>query len=503
MGTEALAAALIGGTIGLAGLVIFLWRSPGVPAIVRQAAPRGVPLFLFRDGRCVDASSSGHTILDALEAPLGADGAGATWSDVARILSRVFPDLPSDSPPTPGAVAAPGVDTGLRLEITEAGKGVHVAVFADAGDAAALLAGALAAEEVRILRAGIDTAPHPAWSEDDARRIVWANAAFRDLCRETGSDRPFEVCPDSAAERQTTRAQIGPDGPHAPRWFEIISFRLEDGWAHHAISIDAVVRAEAAQRNFVQTLSLTFSFLPTGLAIFDRTQALVLFNPALCDLTGLTAEQLANRPDLMSFFDLLRERQIMPEPRDYASWRADLARLIAAARDEGYSDTWSLPSGLTYRVNGRPHPDGAVAFLIEDISDEVSLTRRFRRELELSQSVIDAFDDAVAVFTAGGLLAFCNAAYRRLWNTDPDTTVETTSVIEATRHWQSESAPSPIWGDLRDFVRQHGERAGWDAQVGHRSGETLICRAEPIHGGATLVRFSNLAAESDRLSRRA
>ena len=117
--------------------------------------------------------------------------------------------------------------------------------------------------------------------------------------------------------------------------------------------------------------------------------------------------------------------------------------------------------------------------------------------------MIDAFDDAVAVFTAGGLLAFCNAAYRRLWNTDPDTTVETTSVIEATRHWQSECAPSPIWGDLRDFVRQHGERAGWDAQVGHRSGETLICRAEPIHGGATLVRFSNLAAGSDRLSRRA
>jgi hypothetical protein len=33
-----------------------------------------------------------------------------------------------------------------------------------------------------------------------------------------------------------------------------------------------------------------------------------------------------------------------------------------------FEETWSLPGGQTYRVIGRPHPNGALAFMFEDIS---------------------------------------------------------------------------------------------------------------------------------------
>ncbi len=132
----------------------------------------------------------------------------------------------------------------------------------------------------------------------------------------------------------------------------------------HAIDINAVISAEIAQRNFVQTLAKTFAQLSTGLAIFDRNSQLALFNPALVDLSALPIEFLSARPDLLSFFDRLCDSRVMPEPKNYNSWRQEIADVIAAATDGSYQETWSLDTGQTYRVSGRPHPDGAIAFLI-------------------------------------------------------------------------------------------------------------------------------------------
>ena len=60
-------------------------------------------------------------------------------------------------------------------------------------------------------------------------------------------------------------------------------------------------------------------------------------------------------------------------------------------------------------MKGRPHPDGAIAFLIEDISAEVALTRNYRAELEMGQALLDVVEDGFAVFSSSGIMMFCNA----------------------------------------------------------------------------------------------
>ena len=212
--------------------------------------------------------------------------------------------------------------------------------------------------------------------------------------------------------------------------------------------------------------------------------------PALVDLTRLPVDFLSGRPNLLSFFDHMRENRMMPEPKSYAAWREHLAEVISAARDDRYCETWNLASGLTYKITGRPHPDRAVAFLLEDISAEISLTRRFRSELELTQSVIDCFDDAVAVFSQMGVLTFCNAAYREMWKCDPDSAFAEVTIMDATRDWQRHCDPSPIWADLRDFVMTMRDRAAWDAPLTRIDGQRMTCIVEPVTAGATMVRFA-------------
>lgn len=342
------------------------------------------------------------------------------------------------------------------------------------------------------------SSPHPIWVTDDCDEVIWANRAYLSLIRDLGHAGGDEVSilrgldpARSLPDREQRRYQLTFSDGRPDCWVDVSTAARDGTLMHHATDVTAVVQAEAAQRTFVQTLTKTFAQLSTGLAIFDRTRRLALFNPALVDMTGLSAEYLSGRPSYLSFFDKLRDEDIMPEPRSYASWREKIFDLITAAENGRYQETWTLSSGHTYRVTGRPHPNGAVAFLVEDISAEVMLTRRFREQLDMSQTVIDSLDDAVAVFSPQGMLSYTNEAYRDLWGDPDERQTLDVSVNEVSRHWQSHSEPSPVWGDFRDFVVGFEERADWEASVQLRNGGMVDCLFRPLAGGASLAIFKS------------
>ena len=223
------------------------------------------------------------------------------------------------------------------------------------------------------------------------------------------------------------------------------------------------------------------------------------------DLTRLSVDFLSARPTLFSFLDRLRETQIVPEPKDYQTWRRQMAELESAAASGRYEEIWTLPGGQTYKVSGSPHADGAVAFFFEDISAEVTLTRRFRSELGLGQSILDSLDEAICACSPTGEVLLHNAAFSELWGIAPDRALSQMSILDVIAEWRKKTLPSPVWGDFRDFVTELGERAEWFADVTHADGRALSCRFAPLTGGATLAGFSEtlLAAPPPRECREA
>jgi hypothetical protein len=159
-----------------------------------------------------------------------------------------------------------------------------------------------------------------------------------------------------------------------------------------------------------------------------------------------------------------------------------------------FEETWSLPGGQTYRVIGRPHPNGALAFMFEDISNEMSRTRRYRADLELGQSVIDSVEEAVAVFAQGGQLVMSNHAYAQLWEHDPQVLLSEASIGTLCAWWRDHAAPTLLWDDATDFVTFAGDRAAWDGDVRLLDGRLLTCRFRPLTGGATLITFRVMSA---------
>jgi PAS domain-containing protein len=272
-------------------------------------------------------------------------------------------------------------------------------------------------------------------------------------------------------------------------WYDLILVGEGDLRLVFALPADSAVQAETGLRDFMQTLTKTFAHLHVGLAIFDHQRQLQLFNPALLDLTGLPVDFLSMRPSLLSVLDAMRDRKMIPEPKDYRGWRRQMIDMEKAAASGLYEETWSLPGGQTYRVIGRPHPNGAIALMIEDISGEMLRTRRYRADLELGQSVIDQMDEAIAVFSETGQLVMSNAAYAGVWGGDPSTTLDDASLRTLCGQWRTQSAPNPVWNALEDFAANQGDRANWRAEVRLLDGRLVDCRFAPLTGGATLTAF--------------
>lgn len=492
---------IVSASFALFVVAAVLHRRSRKVAVTAHSREIEATVFLFDDESLVDATAPARALLEAT--PLAA----TDWARLAAFLAPRFADLPTkmaelsekgrveltsrQDGTSPYAIKLIAEDiSGLArislIDPSAEGRGILVDGFSQQA----------MEDEVNWLRHTLDHSPALIWREDEGGAITWANRAYilRSGAFEASDDTmiwplpalfsPEEATLDGLARREKILHES--DGPV---WFDCSRFPYGAGKLHFAVPVDATVRAEQTLREFVQTLTKTFADLPIGLAIFDRQRQLQLFNPALLDLTQLAPDFLSARPTLYAFLDRLREARMMPEPKDYRSWREQMAHLERAAASGFHSETWSLPNGQTYRVTGRPHPDGAVAFLFEDISAEVSLTRRFRSEIELGYEMMDQITDAIAVFQPTGELLLSNAAYGKLWSVEPEATLGQVTLRELMQLWEAGAAPDARFDLVRKFASERAERKSLQLELPQLAGEALECRLSRLQGGRLMVRF--------------
>ncbi|WP_159453175.1 PAS-domain containing protein [Aquimixticola soesokkakensis] len=460
-------------------------------------------VFLFDDVDMVNASPQAQALLSA--AP---DEGGSDW---ARLLSLLLPRFPDLSRAMRDLADLGRVElsahTGAALLKAEWHRGLArvTLVDHDATQENALIdrytLDAME-RELETLRETAEHAPFLVWRELADGTITWANAAYLALVDDISAGNDHTTWPPKRLFNRDTLLRMRPNAnpfvavetPSGPRWFDLHRATLGHDTLYTAVVADRTVKAEAARREVVQTLTKTFSHLTFGLIVFDKDRKVMLFNPAFGDLTTLSPEFLLTGPTLGAVLDMLRDKKMMPEPKDYTSWRHQISELETAAVEGRYEETWSLAGGKIYRVTGRPHADGAIGFLFQDISAEMALTRNFRAEIETGQAVLDTLDEAIAVFSSDGILTMSNTAYASLWGTDRMDSLAQTDARDATRLWHSKSAPSGLWNDIRDFIHQPGERESWTASTRLWDGRALSCRITALPRGATLVGFSPMAS---------
>jgi PAS domain-containing protein len=454
----------------LALSVAALWIAGALLPEPRRAAPASPPTrsFLLRDGALIDT--------DADDGPLPAptDEAGDDWSRLCRWFAPRFalPDRPaqgiarliSTSPETDPATLE--IDTaGARTRVTLSDP--HAACPAARHALLTRLAGAAAQG------AALTHVPVPVWLRDRDGRVAWENAAAAALP------------PEDRARLLSATGRVALENP--ARWFDLATHDVATGTLVFATHVTPLVRAQEARRDFIRTLGRSFADLPTGLAVFDREHRLAMFNPALTDLTGLDPVFLSGRPEIFAFFDMLRDRQVMPEPKNYASLRSQIHAMITEARDGQHRTIWSLVTGRTYRVTGRPHPDGAVAFLIEDISEEVSATRHRRAERDVLLAAFDRVDEAIAVLSRDAGLVFCNRRFATLARLDPDAREGGLPLHALLDACAARFPDAALWNSVRAHIEGSAPAQALTGQTASRTGPAAALRLVPLGQGQMML----------------
>jgi len=498
-------------TTVLGALMIFAGilrhRAPPVfsPEMEEQDA-----VFVFRDDDLVDCSDRGRKLLDTLR-DLHSDPLEALltfvqphFHDLRARLSELSAqgrlDLVADD------------DSGLSI-IAQARAGLVHLRLVDPTDEGALIAidrlsfQALD-DELQTLRAVTRAAPVVIWNQDNHGRVIWANDAYLETLSlkvpaPVGLTWPLPVLFDDLGGDDTPQDRLVLELQSGPRWFSHHVNANGAGTLHFATPIDSTVQSELARREMMQMLTRTFASLPIGLALFDAERRLQVFNPAIVDLTGLDPFFLAARPDLAQFLHTLRELRMLPEPKDFSTWRDELIRMETAAASGTYHEEWALQDGSIYQVTGCPQPNGALAFFIQDITSEATLLRGIRAEVEFSSTVLDALPDAVVAFDRTGSAVLANAAYAHLWGADPCADLADGGFEQATGVWHAACDPGPALALLSQYVTHPTQQAEvFAATAMLRSGGPLAIQARHLQGGGVMVCFRPLRSDTNTVARR-
>lgn len=191
------------------------------------------------------------------------------------------------------------------------------------------------------------------------------------------------------------------------------------------------------------------------------------------------------KPNLLGFLDKLRNTHILPEPKDYTSWRKIFFKIERSAMRDDYREDWGLPDGRALRVVGRPHPSGTVVFLFEDVTAVLAMERRYRSQVTGLKNTMDAVTIGLITFDRKGNVILINDAMRHRLSAD----TALNSIQDFSRIMQDMFQPTPVWGDLRQYIEEIAERSGWQADVATNAGDYVSINFEPIASGNTLCEF--------------
>ncbi|MGP9790419.1 PAS domain-containing protein [Roseinatronobacter sp. NSM] len=462
-------------------------------------------VFVFRDHTLVDCSDRGRQLLRVIgrvqDAEQPGEQASSELDTLLAHLGRHFADLRGQL----AQLAEKGDvqlvahdDSGLALTARWRCGLAHLRLTDTSADGVLVAMDRLSYkalhQELHNLRDVTRSAPLLIWQSDAQGQIIWANCAYITALHDSGQIRDQTLTwplPPLFADQDLT-GRLGLQFSDGPRWYSYQCVAAGAVTLHFATPIDATVQSEFARREMMQMLTRAFATLPIGLAVFDADRRLQVFNPALVDLTGLDPFFLAARPDLGQMLHTLRELRMLPEPRDFGTWRDEIMKLEQAAASGSFNEEWHLETGRIYHVTASPQPGGALAVFMQDITSEASLMRGYKAEIETAQNILDVLPDAIAAFNLAGQAVFANAGYVQLWGRDPCSDMADFGIEQALRDWALRCEATPFWAQLGTFLADPASALELTGTGTLRSGAPIALRAQKLVGGGVVVTFRHL-----------
>lgn len=493
-------------TLGVMFIVYFVYTRTKETKHISTPLENGIAesaVFLFEDKQLIDATTNAQILLTLKPEPL------SDWQNMIATFSPTFPDLLTkiNNLKRTGGFVIPSSDKNKHTLLKgEQFNGVtRLSFVPGALDTTEPLPHHYLTsleDELDTLRASLSISPTLCWVEEVSGEVCWANSAYYAAIKATQDKSsvskwpPIALFPNLTSKERahfSYRAELLEQGGKPSRWYKVFKQHHKDKVYGFATPATDLVMAETTLREFRETLTKTFATLSVGLAVFDSSQKLVMFNPALIDLTSIGFEFLSTKPSIYEFFSMLRELRITPEQKRHSDWQQHISLLEEISDNGIYEEIWSQTSGKIFKFTGQPQPGGGIALFLDDISAEVLLLQTIQTELEVNQTVLDNLDTAIVVFSHTGTVVSSNAAYVDLWDVDPSTSLCDINFQESLASWKPTACENRCWDEIETALFNSSlvssEIALWKNGIATK----YRIQGTPLSGGMYMVRFTKAA----------
>jgi signal transduction histidine kinase len=371
------------------------------------------------------------------------------------------------------------------------------------------------------LRALLSAVSAPVWMREEDGTLLWANPAYieaieaKDIDQATRhgtrlldpTDRDAltkELCESDHLNRRFTATVAG-----ARRTMDVHAVALGDG-GMAGIATD-ISEIEATRRRMDSALTshrATLDHLATAIAIFDGNRALSFHNAAFASLWGFSPAELENEPDNARLLDTLRAKGKVAERADWAKWRDGWLETYSAT--EPRQDWWYLPDGRTLRIVATPQAQGGVAWLFEDMSEQLAMESRLTALHKVQGETLDHMNEAIAVFSPNGRLRLSNPAFIDMWGLEDVQEVREVSIadlagtafpaiISDQRYGRADAGRDTgnLWTDLTMDITGMAdirERLSGRLHLREREGDITVhdYALVPLPDGETMISFADV-----------
>lgn len=355
------------------------------------------------------------------------------------------------------------------------------------------------------LTALVEALVQPVWLRDGDGRLAYANEAYARAVEAKDGVAAVERRAEFLDQADRVAARRVIEAGHvfrkrspavfagARRSFDVVEAPSPAGSAAIAIDVSALEDVRADLSRQMDAHRRTLDELATAVAIFRPDGALAFYNQAYRQLWSLDPAFLESGPTDGAVLDRLRAERKLPEEADFRTWKAQLHEVYRSI--ESRKLWWHLPDRRTLRVVAAPNPEGGVTYLFDDVTELLSLERKFNALSRMQSETIDHLKEAVAVFGSDGRLKLHNPAFQTLWKLAPNALADRPHAEQILAACGARHADAELWERLKMAMTAMPEERNRVAARIELDDKTIVDVVTlPLPDGGTLTTFTDVTA---------
>jgi len=351
------------------------------------------------------------------------------------------------------------------------------------------------------LRAMVDALPFAMWRRGGDLRIAQANRAFVGTVEGGGTDAGALEDRYGLELAQLARATGRPQSESRNvvvggerRLYEFHEVPTADGEvAGYALDVTQVEGVQQELASHIAAQSEVLENVYAAIAIYGADTRLKFYNSAYARLWDADPVWLDSEPTLGEELESLHDRRRLTEQVDFRAWKFEQQRLFASLVAP-LEELVHLPDGRTLRRRTTSHPFGGLMMVYEDVTDSLTLERRYNTLIEVQRRTLDNLYEGIALIGADGRLKLCNSAYARLWQFSERDLQGEPHIAELTakqRHFWPDDADWPtLAASIVDTVTSREPVSG---RVERIDGSVLEYTGVPLPDGMKLVSYLDVS----------